>query len=223
MAIDAMWEKIFSERDWGRYPSEDVIRCIARNFYRVPQRKEIKILDLGCGGGAHTWYMAREGFDVYAIDGSPSAIKQTERLLAMDQLSAHLQHGDIKKLTYENNYFDAVLDCNAIQHNYWQDIQGIHREILRVLKPNGLLLSMMLSEDTTGTLQAEKLEENTFRGFNNPFITPNVLAHLFTQDSISFLMQEYVIDEMSQITRMNNNKHDCIAHYILTARKKSTM
>lgn len=60
------WEKIHSTQEWGRYPSETVIRFIARNYYKT-EREKIKILDFGCGAGAHTWYLAREGFDVYAL------------------------------------------------------------------------------------------------------------------------------------------------------------
>lgn len=60
------WEKIHSTQEWGRYPSETVIRFIARNYYKT-EREKIKILDFGCGAGAHTWYLAREGFDVYAF------------------------------------------------------------------------------------------------------------------------------------------------------------
>lgn len=220
MAIDETWEDIFSTREWGQYPNEDVIRFVARNFYNTPSRKEIKILDLGCGGGAHTWYMSREGFDVYAIDGSQSAIKQTYKLLIQDGLNATLQCDDIKHLSYKTSFFDAVVDCNTVQHNYWADIQAIHNEIFRVLKPNGLMLSIMLSEGTTGYENAEKLEKNTFRGFQNGFITPNVFAHLYTRKELDFLMTKYLVNEISRITRTANDNQDCIAHYVVTACKR---
>ena len=61
------------------YPTEHVIRFIARNYYNVPERGKIKILDFGCGTGAHTWYLAREGFDAYAFDGSESAIRRAKK------------------------------------------------------------------------------------------------------------------------------------------------
>ncbi len=48
------WEKIHSTRGWGGYPSEHVIRFVARNFYNK-DRKNIKILHFGCGGGSHAW------------------------------------------------------------------------------------------------------------------------------------------------------------------------
>ena len=44
------WEKTHSTQEWGRYPSETVIRFIARNYYKT-EREKIKILDFGCGAG----------------------------------------------------------------------------------------------------------------------------------------------------------------------------
>lgn len=46
------WEEIHNNMEWGKYPSENVIRFIARNYYNE-DRGRIKILDFGCGGGKH--------------------------------------------------------------------------------------------------------------------------------------------------------------------------
>ena len=62
-SIDPIWEKIHSTQAWGAYPSEHVIRFVTRNYYSAENRRAIKILDFGCGQGAHTWYLSREGFD----------------------------------------------------------------------------------------------------------------------------------------------------------------
>ncbi len=39
--------------------------------------------------GAHTWYLAREGFDVYAFDGSKSAVAKAAQRLEKEHLKAH--------------------------------------------------------------------------------------------------------------------------------------
>ena len=44
-----------SIQKWGMYLSEHVIRCVARNYYTWESEKT-RILDFGCGAGAHTWY-----------------------------------------------------------------------------------------------------------------------------------------------------------------------
>ena len=36
MAWDPVWESIFTSQAWGRYPGEDVIRFVAKNFSRPP-------------------------------------------------------------------------------------------------------------------------------------------------------------------------------------------
>lgn len=61
-SFDQSWEEIHAKRIWGGYPSEHVIRFVARNFYGVQNRDCVRILDFGCGAGAHTWYLVREGF-----------------------------------------------------------------------------------------------------------------------------------------------------------------
>jgi len=38
MAWDPIWERVFSSQAWGKYPGEDLIRFVARNFYAAPDR-----------------------------------------------------------------------------------------------------------------------------------------------------------------------------------------
>jgi hypothetical protein len=58
---DPVWEQIFASREWGKYPPEHVVRFVARNFYRVPDRKQVRLLEVGCGPGANVW-ASSEGF-----------------------------------------------------------------------------------------------------------------------------------------------------------------
>ena len=60
MSWDATWEEVFRQQEWGKYPGEDLIRFVARNFYNVEKRSDIKILEVGCGPGANLWFIARE-------------------------------------------------------------------------------------------------------------------------------------------------------------------
>jgi len=144
---NSVWEKIFSTRKWGQYPETTVIRFIAKNFLSSPKSKQIKILDLGCGVGAHSWYLARERFSVYGIDGPPIAIKLAKIKLKKEKLKAKLVIGDIINLPYQDNFFDAVIDSATIQHNSLVNIKIILKEIYRVLKPKGKIFSTMVAQD----------------------------------------------------------------------------
>jgi len=146
MAWDEIWEKIFSEGEWGRYPGESLIRFIARNFYSS-ERSWLRILEVGCGAGANLWYLAREGFNAYGIDGSASAIKKAAALLSKDGLSAELKVGDISSLPYAAGFFDAVIDVECLYANSRKDAEKILAEIKRVLKPQGVFYSRTIADD----------------------------------------------------------------------------
>lgn len=106
MAWDQTWENVFKTQEWGKYPSEDLIRFVARNFYGAPSRKEIKILEVGCGTGANLWYVAREGFSVYGIDGSKTAVEKANARLNSEipGWSGELLIGDIISLPYNDAF-----------------------------------------------------------------------------------------------------------------------
>ena len=107
-SFDEYWEKVHRKTECGQYPTEHVIRFIARNYYNT-ERMNTRILDFGCGGGAHTWYLAREGFDVYAFDGSESAICKLDARLQREHLKADLRVRDALLLDYPNEYFDGSI------------------------------------------------------------------------------------------------------------------
>jgi len=218
MAFDENWETIFSQQEWGKYPCEEVIRVTARNFYCVKDRKSIKILDLGCGGGATTWYLAREGFDVYGIDGSTSAIKQASNLLQREKLTATLMVSDFVQLNFDDNAFDAVYDLSAIQHNRMEDVQKIYQEIIRVLKPKGLFFSNCISDKTTGQEKAEEIEKKTFLNLNS--INNDVLVHLFSEDDLRELMEPFDNVVIDAISRTTNNFQNRIGHYLVSGFKR---
>jgi 2-polyprenyl-3-methyl-5-hydroxy-6-metoxy-1,4-benzoquinol methylase len=218
MAFDENWERIFSQQEWGRYPCEEVIRVTARNFYQVKDRKSIKILDLGCGGGATTWYLAKEGFDVYGVDGSPSAIKQASDYLRRENHTATLTVMDFVQLDFDDHCFDAVYDLGAIQHNRIEDIQKIYREILRVLKPQGLFFSNCINNATSGQEEADEIEQGSFRNLNS--LNDNVLVHLFSEDELRTLLNPFDNVVIDSILRSSNNSQHIIGHYLVSGFKR---
>jgi ubiquinone/menaquinone biosynthesis C-methylase UbiE len=140
-----LWDSLFSSQEWGKYPGESLIQFIARNFYKL-KRDEVNILEIGCGPGANIWYLSREGFKAYGIDGSEVAIDIAKKRLQSEQLSANFKIGDVKALPYEINFFDAVIDNECMYANNEPNSHTILSEVKRVLKPGGLFYSRTFSE-----------------------------------------------------------------------------
>ncbi len=167
---DSVWDDIYRSRAWGRYPKEELIRFVARRYYAAPDRKAIRFLDLGCGTGASTWYLAREGFTVDAIDGSSVAIERLRARFAEEKLQASLAVGDIADLPYPDATFDCVLDIACLSCNGPEETRHILRGVLARLKPGGRLFSVSPREGCWGDGIGEKIAECTYRdGRDGPF------------------------------------------------------
>ncbi len=92
------------------------MRFIARYFYRIPfeEIRNVKILEIGCGTGANLWYSSREGFSVFALEYSSTALKKMEERFQKEGLNKYLL-GSFEGDYYENldklfgMKFDAVI------------------------------------------------------------------------------------------------------------------
>jgi 2-polyprenyl-3-methyl-5-hydroxy-6-metoxy-1,4-benzoquinol methylase len=153
MSLQPLWDEVLRAPHWQRaYPNEEMIRFVARRFYSASDRGSVRILDLGCGAGTQTWYLAREGFKVSAIDGSQVGIDYAKQRLAQDGLTAEFKVGNLRELPWPDSYFDGIIDVAAINHNDGDAAVGIVREVRRTLKPTGYFFSIAVASDCSPEL-----------------------------------------------------------------------
>lgn len=197
-SFDETWEEIHSTREWGKYPSEPVIRFVARNYYNK-DRGNVRILDFGCGGGSHTWYLAKEGFDTYAFDGSASAVNRVEKRLTGEGLKADLRVRDALELDYEEGTFDCVIDSATIYANRYENIVGMYQEVYKLLKDGGKLFSISFTTGTTGYGTGTELEKNTFCDITVGSLEGRGTSHFYEEEELRNMLrnigfQNIVID-----------------------------
>jgi SAM-dependent methyltransferase len=155
-----LWDQIFQNQEWGKYPSVPVIRFIARNFYKVANRKDIKILEIGSGTGANLWFCAKEGFSVFALDGSETAINRMKDRFLSEDLSEYLLK------SYVGDYFetldmiddesiDAIIDAESLYCNGFDRSKKIIEKCVKKLKDNGVMMSLTFAEGTVGLVGEE--------------------------------------------------------------------
>lgn len=88
------------------------------------------------------------GFDVFGIDQSSIAIDLAKKRFEKHNLCFEcLYAGNIASLNFDDEYFDVVVDRAAIQHNTFKNAKKIVSELYRVLKPNGLFYSSLISDN----------------------------------------------------------------------------
>ena len=124
--------------------------------HRVIERSGIKsgmtVLDLGCGSGAFTTFIARvvgERGKVYAVDIQPAMLKQLERKLAkaenQDIKNIELEQASAYSLSFEDGSIDLVYMVTVLPEI--PDRARALREVRRVLKPGGILAVTELLPD----------------------------------------------------------------------------
>lgn len=225
MAWDKTWEEVFRNKSWGKYPPEDLVRFIAKQFSNVSlkDRDSIKLLEVGCGPGANIWFMSREGFCVYGIDGSVTAIEHAKQRLSSEGLifdDRNLLVGDALKLPWPDNFFDAVIDCEAASCNSLEDATLLYKEMFRVTKKNGILFVKTFSVGTWGEGSGEFLGNKTWKPEEGPMANKGICR--FTDESdFSSLFYRWTIEYTEMITReLFDNNRNLIKEWIVHARKK---
>ena len=131
--------EVYGAGRFARCPYEFVASFVFRNMPRKP-RREIEIMEVGCGTGNNLWFLAHEGFSVVGIDGSPSAVDYSRNWLESAGFSAELAVGNFVKLPFADNRFDLIFDRAALCYLGFSQIAAAVQEIHRVLKPGGRFL-----------------------------------------------------------------------------------
>jgi SAM-dependent methyltransferase len=219
---DKGWDKLFSQVEWGHYPGEELIRFVARAFYDVPIRKDIQILEIGCGTGANLWFLAREGFSAYGMDGSKIAVEQAANYLKDEGLAADLQQGDVMKLPYSDSTFHAVLDVECIYANSLADTSVILDEVYRVLKPGGWIFSKAFSTGMSGenTGLIMEGEPHTYIEMpDGPLRKDYGIIRLTSEEEIPKIFHQFSNIEYDVITRTDKNRTRKLSEWIIQGRK----
>lgn len=166
-----VWEKIYSDgMQLNRYPYDAVVTFIYRNYPRNIERKNIKILEVGCGAGNNLWFAAREGFNATGIDISKSAIEYAKKRFKDENLNGNFIVCNFEKLPFENGTFDIVIDRAALSCLDFSGCENAVVEINRVLKNNGKLFFNPFSDKhsscVSGKYQINGITTNIEEGIN---------------------------------------------------------
>jgi ubiquinone/menaquinone biosynthesis C-methylase UbiE len=115
------------------------------------QIKNLRGVEMGCGKGRNSIWLAKQGANMTAFDFSSIAIDEAQKRAVVASVENNIQFvvQDATKIwPFENGSFDFAIDCFASTDIESIDGRSFARdEFLRVLKPGGYLLVYTLSID----------------------------------------------------------------------------
>lgn len=108
-----------------------------------------KAIDIGCGKGRNSVYLAQQGYEVFALDYIKQALEAAEELARTANVTVQFEQAEIDKpWRFANDFFDFALDSYATI-----DIESLkgrticRNEMFRTLKPGGYALVTVVAAD----------------------------------------------------------------------------
>jgi SAM-dependent methyltransferase len=188
------WNKIYKEK----LPNE-----IPWNFEEVPAWfteviksgwvKPCKTLDVGCGLGNYSNYLAEHNFNVLGIDYSEEAINQNLKKYKNNNLKFKLHDATNLKLLIENNkseLFDFVIDVSYF-HYVKPDLRSKYSDSLYLITKNNAKILITCFSDNDPIFNGDK-----------EFINPDIemITYVLSKEEIIESFEEnFFIDEINEI------------------------
>jgi len=125
-----LWYYLNPPWDTGITPPE-VVEAIEGPRALKPGRA----MDLGCGTGTNSLYLARHGWDVVGVDLAARAIRQARRKAEEAGLLVDFYTADVTRLNFLQPSFDLALDIgcfHALDDEGWRRYRD---ELCRLLRP----------------------------------------------------------------------------------------
>lgn len=134
------WQPFYEDRTrpcpfFGMAPDENLSEWLQQG--RLPATGNA--LDLGCGNGRNSIFLARNGFNVQAVDYSASAVAWAKEEIAKARVPVQVHCISVFDLQVSPASCDVVYDAGCFHHMAPHRRQQYVQLIARALKPGGTL------------------------------------------------------------------------------------
>ncbi len=181
-------------------------------------------LDLGCGAGRHSKYLAEKGIDVTAVDLSQEGVRKTQQILA-DYPRSDALVADIHHLPFSDASFDSLISNRVLDYNDDHGLDTVFSEIVRVVKENTLILltlrsTAQLPKQNETLTQENDLGGKTYQVQGGKEV--GVYQHYFTESEIRRLAEDHglTVEEIKE-DQSENKYHDLKAEWQVILKKNS--
>lgn len=153
------WDKVYSEgRSLLIWPDENVVSSLNRH-----KGKFTKGIDLACGAGRHAILMAQMGIESVGVDSSNASIDFAKmRSASLGLNNIEFMNGLVQDVELEKESFDIVIAWGLIHYLEKKDQEMFLNKVWTILKPNGMFLLTLRSQEDSRMNSGEKIDDNRY-------------------------------------------------------------
>ncbi len=165
-----------------------------------------KALDIGCGLGQVSRYLAKVGYETTGIDISEEAIKLCNQLNDTGKI---INYQTANSITFtSDNKYDLIIDFLHIHDIERKDVQKYLKNIDQLLSDKGYFIVSTFSQDD---------ESNKYNNIRESNYVEQKINYYSKEDILNFLTDYYVVVEESAL--IVGNKNESYKSYILIIKK----
>ena len=198
---------------------------IALVFFKIEKDrklplKNLKILDIGCGGGLISEPMSRLGADVTGIDASLKNIQVANLHAKKNNLKIKYFNTVPENFDHQNE-FDIILNLEVVEHV--ENLDLYLSSCFKLLKKNGIMFTATINRTLTSYVKAIVVAEYILRWLPigthdwNKFITPEELEKKLTD--LNFSITDFTGLNYNPIFQEWKKTKDMSVNYIISAKK----
>ncbi len=179
--------------------------------------KELKILDIGCGGGLLCEPLKKLGAKITGIDPSENNIKIAKLHAKKMKLDIKYIHGSLEKLKLKNK-FDVILNMEIVEHV--SDVDLFIKSCSELVKKNGIMFVATINKNLKSYLFAILGAEYILRWLPigthdwDKFLTPQDLEIITNKNN--FISDEVVGMKFNLFSKKWYRSNDASVNYIST-------
>lgn len=131
------WGKFYSNKDkpipfFTNDPDENLVSYIESNIF-----KPGKVLDIGCGNGRNSLYLAKKQYEVHGIDFSQTSIEWAREKALESSLNVDFINISIFDFETPDNNYDYIYDAGCLHHIKPHRRNKYLSKISKMLKDDG--------------------------------------------------------------------------------------
>jgi len=169
------WDRVYRE-----YPLEELPWELGRprevlvSVIESGRVKPGKALDICCGAGTNTVYMALKGFNVTGLDISSQAIRYARHKAREAGVKIRFVVGNALDFPFEDEEFDFVFDMGCFHHIIIEDREKFIQGLCRILKRDTGQYLLVCFSDRNGSAWNHFTKEQLAQYFSDRFKFQNV-------------------------------------------------
>jgi len=179
------------------YIRDRIAERFGRDLRRLDSLKDLRILDIGCGGGLLSEPLARLGAGMVGVDPSATNIEAAKQHAAESNLAIDYRCATAEELSADHEQFDVVLAMEVVEHV--ADVPLFVQSCSTMVRPDGLMIAATINRTLKSFALAIVGAEYILRWLPvgshrwEKFVTPNELEIAMAQAELRVVHEQGVI------------------------------